>query len=485
MPAAGLRELELAASGMELSSPVVPSQPRSLLDKQRTRRGPSPLLIAVSLGASLIVLAPLVYFLFLRPAGVELSSARDPDARNGASQWGKSGKAAAGGAQTSTSSGDAIPPVVANQVKPPVPVGSQSTGAASDADPAHPDPTTGNHAQATGTSGATRVDTPSSQGSGGLAGGSREYDDIHCQRIQLEHGIRIPAAATIIEINGQRLPLANVAALQTSPQPVLLLPEGEHAVRFRPGDQMVLVKVARPFAATHRAMRQFFRMDETPLVDELFSRSARAMDVHRAPFLLNLSGGVNVLAGQLPAAERKFRRALRVNPTFAPAHLNLACCLHQRGKVPEAIRELRLAEAFNYGNVYGLNAALYELRRDWQAPSDSGPMECDPAAYVSPEPLSEEDRRLVALMEGLARYAVKAEDRGKILNNLAVHFAERRQTELALEHFRAALAEFRVADPAQRYLLARHVLAQMSRVCRQAGFDEADEYERLQQLVRP
>jgi hypothetical protein len=65
-----------------------------------------------------------------------------------------------------------------------------------------------------------------------------------------------------------------------------------------------------------------------------------------------------------------------------------------------------------------------------------------------------------------------------------VHFAESGRTELALDHFRAALGVMKSAGP-ERFNLAQQVLSHMSQACRAARFEEADEYERMRTLVRP
>ena len=91
---------------------------------------------------------------------------------------------------------------------------------------------------------------------------------------------------------------------------------------------------------------------------------------------------------------------------------------------------------------------------------------------------------MTALVEGISKYAVEEAERGKILNNLAVHFADRGRPELALHHFREALAVFKLAGP-ERFELATRVFSNMSHVCRKAGFEEADEYDQMQHLVSP
>ena len=220
---------------------------------------------------------------------------------------------------------------------------------------------------------------------------------------------------------------------------------------------------------------------------DLLSRAARTMDVHGAPFLLNFMGRAHTGRDQWGAAERKFRRALRVNPAFTPAHLNLAHCLALRHERDEAAREVRLADAFNVGNVFGLNAAIGEFKRRLGiSQDDREPIEFDPAVYTAADAgsSSDDDRPLTALLQGFSKYAERAEERAKILNNLAVHFADRGRIELALEHFRDALAELKLAGP-DRFELARQVLANMGDACRKAGFEEAEEYEQMHGLVSP
>jgi tetratricopeptide (TPR) repeat protein len=232
-------------------------------------------------------------------------------------------------------------------------------------------------------------------------------------------------------------------------------------------------------------MRRFFGLDGAVRADELMRRGAWAMDVHGAPFLLNFMGARHVKEEKWDVAERAFRRSLTVNPTFSPAHLNLAECLLHRGARDEAVREINAAEVFNVGNVHGLAEAIGRIRRRLKVPVDGNdPVEADALTYVATEPLSEEDSRLVALMEGISRYVVKAEEQGKTLNNLAVHFADRGRYELALFHFRGALEAVKYAGP-ERYDVAQKIFSNMSAACRKGGLAEAEEYEEMQHLVTP
>ncbi|MBN2578160.1 MAG: hypothetical protein JXB10_04140 [Pirellulales bacterium] len=328
---------------------------------------------------------------------------------------------------------------------------------------------------------ATFPDRPT----GGLTGESRRYDDMHCQQIQLRHGVRIPPSATIVEIDGLRLPITQPMHLARSAAAVVFLTRGIHAVRFREREFPVEVAVRSDIAVEYEAMRKYFNVSGPVHSRELINRSARVMDVHAAPFLLNFMGAWHAAEKQWDVAEREFRRALCVNPAFSPAHLNLATCLLRRGARPEAVREVELADVFNVENVFGLAPAVAEMRRTLKMPlGPSDPIPGESVSYVTTETPTEEDLRMTALLEGISKYAVRESERVKILNNLAVHFSDRGRPELALYHFRHALAAARFAGP-ERFVLARKIFNNMSNVCRKAGFPEAEMYRQMGNMITP
>jgi hypothetical protein len=320
---------------------------------------------------------------------------------------------------------------------------------------------------------------------GGLTGVSRRYDDLECQMIQRRYSTPVPATATILEVDGDRLPLANPSALALCRTALLFLPRGTHSVRFRPNESATTVTIRDDFQFEYDAMGDFFGHGPRIRTSELLSRGARVMDAYGTPFLLNFLGADYANQQHWDAAERTFRRALAVNPTFSPAHLNLCRCLLEREAREDAVREVNLADVFNVGNVFGLAQAIGQTRRKLGLPvGQLLPAELPDGAYRAVDPLTEEDRRMVSLLQSLANYAVREEDRGKILNNLGVHFADRGKPELALFHFRSALAAVKNAGP-DRFTLGRQILLRMSDTCRKAGFVEADEYRTMSNLVSP
>lgn len=315
-----------------------------------------------------------------------------------------------------------------------------------------------------------------------VTGTSRQYDNFQCMRIQAQHGVRIPLGAAIVEVDGLRLRVANPSRLAQSPAPILFLPRGSHAVCFRSNEQAVAAAVEGDFTAAYQRMRAFFGIPDAIRSREIFQRAAWAMDIHRAPFLLNFSGAQYAAEKKWKAAQRKFRRALAVNPMFSPAHLNLAECLVQEGARDEAAREVELADVFNVGNVFGLAEAIVQARRRLGLPLESrDTIDAADLVYVSRKKQSEEDARMVALLEAASKYAVRDEERAKVLNNLAVHFAQS-DPELALHYFQNALEVTQRAGEG-RHQLARQIFSHIRSVCRKAGFDEESEYRQMELMV--
>ena len=230
---------------------------------------------------------------------------------------------------------------------------------------------------------------------------------------------------------------------------------------------------------------RFFGVEHDIRRLELLQRGARTMDVHATPFLLNFLGASYAAKSQWESAERTFHRALAVNPCFGPAHLNLAECFIHRGFRDRAIAEIDLAEVFNVGNVFGITSAISRLRKDLQLPPDrSSAAELTLPNYEMTEAISDEDRRIAGVLRALAKYAVRDEERCKIVNNIGAHFADAGKPRTALAYFRNALAVARVADE-DRFELARKIFSHMLSTCRRAGFEEADDYEAMMMLVSP
>jgi len=81
---------------------------------------------------------------------------------------------------------------------------------------------------------------------------------------------------------------------------------------------------------------------------------------------LALAGISNFYDRDWPAAERAYRRALQLNPSYASAHRSFALGLMTRARLPEAIEQLKLAEQLDPISILTTNnmaVALYCARR--------------------------------------------------------------------------------------------------------------------------
>ncbi len=271
--------------------------------------------------------------------------------------------------------------------------------------------------------------TPPRRRSPGLVGVSVEYDDVRCQSVQSRYSIRIPAGATMVDVDGYRYRSQIWPPSATAPAPYLFLSRGVHQVRFRQNESAVTSEIDKDFVDEYAKMRSFFGVEQAIHDRDLLQRSARAMDVHGAPFLLNFLGASYAKSDRWQAAERTFHRALAVNPCFAPAHLNLAECFLHRGARDRAAQEIDLAEAFNVENVFGLAGAISRMRVDLKQPPFRSSLEpLTLPNYETSETISDQDRRIIGVLRSLAKYAVADEERCKILNNIGVHFADAGKT---------------------------------------------------------
>ena len=346
----------------------------------------------------------------------------------------------------------------------------------------------------------------------GKRGLSQEYDDRQCRQYQSElygiggHGILIPPSAEILEVDGVRLPITGVTKLQKSPYPFLFLPKGIHYVRFRPDEFSVQVKVEQEprnilpeyndgFLRTdYDAMRQYFGLSKAtdPIqLGQIITRAGDAFDGYTQPFLLNIHAAYHISKGENVAARRKYNRALYINPTFSPSHLNLAWIHFNQKQYESAKREVRLAAAFNVGNVFGLkkeivdleqeiNQKLKDLSKDEEIAASM--VAFSSSAYLPREFLSEQDKSMRALMEAVSKYAILEEERAKILANLAIHFSDEGKNGWALHSFRNAMRVLRMGGQ-EKYPLAKKIMIQMIKCCKGEYANERAEYVQMYKMA--
>ena len=111
--------------------------------------------------------------------------------------------------------------------------------------------------------------------------------------------------------------------------------------------ERILLSIVEQNAAAHQAWHALSVVAvRAGLPDIGVERARRAVELDRrnADYLnsLGIAHGENQ---ELEAAEQAFRRALKVKPTYAEAHYNLAKLLRQRGKLAESLTEYERAHA--------------------------------------------------------------------------------------------------------------------------------------------
>jgi tetratricopeptide (TPR) repeat protein len=312
------------------------------------------------------------------------------------------------------------------------------------------------------------------------------FKDNRCWQVQSEQrdvggcGVLIPPLATMIEVNGLVLPLEDVGQLQNSAFPFLLLPKGTHWIQFRPDEKPVKVTIPEHFRVFYDRLRSHYGLPKSVDEDRILEACGDALDAYRQPFLLNIHGAYYAKQKKRPEAMRKWRRALRLNPTFGPAHLNLALALLAEGDTLAGERELNLAELFNVGDVYAIAEAIWNIRSQYNLHSkEENKTNLAIEDYLADGTLSIKDRRMVGMMKGISKYAVDPGERAKILNNLAAYLATTNKPEWACVFFREGLSELK-ANPNDYRRLAVEIIRHMREVCEESEMNsEAREYAKV------
>jgi hypothetical protein len=300
-----------------------------------------------------------------------------------------------------------------------------------------------------------------------------------------DHGVEIPAAAQVIEIDGVAWPVRRVDDLARRNGVPLILPLGRHTVRFSPSDPLRVVTPRGWFVDHYVELAAAAQENGKWSFDRLLELSRRQFDQFADPLVPHFWANYYAQEGDRDAALRNYRWALSIAPTFAPSYFNMAWLLHERGDDAEAQRWLRLAELWNVQNAYGLATSCHELRASigpGDAPSDSEPdwWESGDAS------LRGRDRDLVIVLRSAAEFEPKRSERVKILNNIGAYFEHEKQPDRAVEYYRAAAAALGTGrlEPEERRVAVR-IFENLTRVCRASNMPEYRRYERLQAMLQP
>ncbi len=320
----------------------------------------------------------------------------------------------------------------------------------------------------------------------------------------------LPRNLTTLVVDGRRLRVKNPSELARPEfeRPALFMPRGTHLVKFH--EDGVLApseKAAAPlqvvkdafFSAQYAAVRQRFLDGGAVSIAKLAPNLWEAKENFQSPLTPHLLGNYYFSQKKFKVAERKYWQAIRINPCFVLAHLNLACIYakHSEELIPRsrtnfnarAAEELHWAEEFNVGDAFGVSEAIAALREELKI----APLMDDPEFrlenYQSVQEMDATDRRAVGFLAAAMKYMPNDIERAKLVNNKAVYFKLKRKNDLALEAYVEALRVLgdTVKDTASRQVVTQ-ILTNAGTLCKtqwQGGDEEFDIYrERIEQQWR-
>jgi len=259
-----------------------------------------------------------------------------------------------------------------------------------------------------------------------------------------------------------------------------MLPKGSHWIQFRPDEKPFKVTIPKHFRVFYDRLRSHYGLPKSVDEDRILEACGDALDAYRQPFLLNIHGTYYAKQKKRREAMRKWKRSLRLNPTFSPAHLNLALALFAEGDTLAGERELNLAELFNVGDVYAIAETIWNIRTQYNLHrNNEKTIDFAMENYLADGTLTIKDRRMVGMMKGISKYAVDPGERAKILNNLAVYMATTNKPEWACDFFREGLNELK-ANPDDYRQLAIEIIRHMREICKESEMgSEAREYAKV------
>ncbi len=259
-------------------------------------------------------------------------------------------------------------------------------------------------------------------------------------------------------------------------------PDGSHATSLSPQ----LVSAGQPFmdyyADRVSGLRDGGNWNFGLLLNACRSHGGVFLD----PLLPHCWGNYYWQAGDADAALRHWNWAIRIEPTFAPSHLNRAFAFHFQQQPQKAREALALAYVFNIQDCYGIRDHVLSLQRKLilSACLNTRP-QFDPDDFAAPvEQLTVEDQQVVGILETISDYAGRPQAKAKAMNNAGVYLLRTAsKPRLALEYLRQAqgfLARANVVAAEDK--LAAVILDNMEQAATLADYPERSLYAQLQEF---
>ncbi len=278
--------------------------------------------------------------------------------------------------------------------------------------------------------------------------------------------VPIPADTTTISIDGTVLPLKPLTDIARFGRPALYVPAGRHLIRVGQQTAYRIYRSKEPYSAWYRTRRDKLTSQGKRGRRTLLTELARRFDNPPTAEPLHLLGNYHYHNGAQPAAIRLYRRALALNPAYAPSHLNLAFCLLEARDKAGGLRELRLARAFNPSDVFGIDALIERLaaKHRLALTADRAALQFSDYAPPGSSKLSQLDRRFVRFYTGMGKYLTRPEERAKSLSNLGLYFQRQKKPAAARRYYAEALGWLgRAGQSEDTFRIAAVILKNLSR----------------------
>lgn len=264
----------------------------------------------------------------------------------------------------------------------------------------------------------------------------------------------------------------------------LILPAGEHVWQIGETGPVQTRVVTRTFAHFYLEEKALAQKDGQYSFERLAERTKPIAAAFREPVLPHLWGNFFWQENEREAAIRFWKQAARIEPSFAPAHLNLAFAHAEQKNDSAALKALALADHCNPLDAYGIAAHIQSLQERlglWKALDTApfwSPLEFQPTARV----LTGESKQVVQTLRTISQYATQPVDRVKALNNAGVYLTHRSQPEHALEPLQQALdIMVREGLLSREPALLKTLFGNLERAAKDAGLAEHRLYGWLQE----
>jgi tetratricopeptide (TPR) repeat protein len=253
----------------------------------------------------------------------------------------------------------------------------------------------------------------------------------------------------------------------------LILPPGKHFVKAETTGEASIRLINKGFMEFYTASAAKHRNKEGFNYEKLVAASRSVLGVYREPLLPHFWGNYFWEQNQPDAAIRYWKWSIRIKPTFAPAHLNLAYAYHKQGALEKARHELILASGLNFQDGFGIAEHLQELRTSLQQPDFdiAATLNYDPIDYaLLNESLSDNESRTISAINMIGILSERNRSKARTLNNIGAYLLQRvDKPQWALDYFFRACDSLVVhgeveADRECRMMVLANIVESMKRL---------------------